>query len=288
MLPHDHAAADATVAARPDDSDVTKLSRERVASAVRRYFASRAFGWTIVVLLLLLWQAVSSVYPMPQLPPLTEIATVWLDQVRNGDLLTALLDTLRITALGYLIATTAGVLLGFLMGRVAVVWGAAEPIVELLRQLPISALLPLLILYLGIGDSFKIVIVVLAAAFPILLNSFAGARSLSATMRMTAQTFQLNWLEAQIEIGLPAALPYILVGMRQALGVTLVIAVVTGMLAGNSGIGYFILQAQQVLDVKALFAGIFTIAAVGYLLNALFLVAEQRLTRWRSLASTHR
>ena len=84
---------------------------------------------------------------------------------------------------------------------------------------------------------------------------------------------------------MPAALPYILVGMRQALAVTLVIAVVTGMLAGNSGIGYFILEAQQVLDVKALFAGIFTIAAIGYVLNALFLMVEQRLTRWRSLGS---
>lgn len=253
----------------------------------RKYFASRAFGWSIVVLALVVWQAVSTLHRMPELPPLTEIGTVWLDHVRNGDLVTAVLDTLRITALGYAVATVTGVFLGFLMGRVSVVWGGAEPIVELLRQIPITALLPLLILYLGIGDSFKIVIVMLAATFPILLNSYAGARSISRTMRMTAQTFQLNWMQTQIEIGLPAALPYILVGMRQALAVTLVIAVVTGMLAGNSGIGYFILQAQQVLDVKALFAGIFTIAAIGYILNAIFLIVEKRLTRWRLLTSTH-
>ena len=196
-----------------------------------------------------------------------------------------MLETLRITAIGYAFATVTGVVLGFLMGRVPVVWGGAEPVVEILRQIPITALLPLLILYLGIGDSFKIVIVMLAATFPILLNSYAGARSISKTMAMTAQTFQLNWIQTQIEIGLPAALPNILVGMRQALAVTLVIAVVTGMLAGNSGIGYFILEAQQVLDVKALFAGIFTIAAIGYVLNALFLMVEQRLTRWRSLGS---
>jgi len=285
MSSHEHSAGRFPIAAGRDERRTADPVSRRTASAAKRYFESRAFGWTIVLLALLLWQGVSVAYPTPQLPPLTEIAAVWLDQAVNGDLLTALFDTLRITALGYFIATLVGVLLGFLMGRVAVVWGGAEPFVELLRQIPISALLPLLILYLGIGDSFKIVIVVLAAAFPILLNSFAGARSISKTMRMTAQTFQLNWLQTQIEIGLPTALPYILVGLRQALGVTLVIAVVTGMLAGNSGIGYFILQAQQVLDVKALFAGIFTIAAVGYLLNAIFLIIERRLTRWRTLTS---
>ncbi len=287
MSSHEHSIGKTTATGRDGRAALVAPLRMRTASVAKRYFASRAFGWTMVVLGMLLWQGVSSVYRMPQLPPLTEIAAVWLDQITNGDLPAALLDTLRITALGYSIATIIGILLGFLMGRVAVVWGGAEPFVELLRQIPISALLPLLILYLGIGDSFKIVIVVLAATFPILLNSFAGARSISRTMRMTAQTFQLNWLQTQIEIGLPAALPYILVGLRQALGVTLVIAVVTGMLAGNSGIGYFILQAQQVLDVKTLFAGIFTIAAVGYVLNALFLVVEQRLTRWRMLGSTH-
>lgn len=282
MALQDHANELVTAPAR-DRRGVTAASVRRTA---RSYLSSRAFGWTIVVALLLLWQLVSTAYRMPQLPPLTEIAKVWLDQIVNGNLLTAVADTMRITAIGYLTATVVGVTLGFLMGRVAIVWGAAKPVVELLRQIPITALLPLLILYLGIGDGFKIVIVVLAAVFPILLNSFAGARSLSRTMRMTAETFQLNWLQTQIEIGLPAALPYILVGMRQALGVTLVLAVVTGMLAGNSGIGYFILQAQQVLDVRSLFAGIFTIAAIGYFLNALFLIVEQRLTRWRSLAST--
>ncbi|RWX81640.1 ABC transporter permease [Neorhizobium lilium] len=251
----------------------------------RTFFSSRAFGWTIVLVLLAVWQIVASIYPMPQLPALSDIYRTWVEQVVNGDLIVALADTMRITAIGFVVATVVGIILGFLMGRVTVIWGAAEPSVELVRQIPISALLPLLILYLGIADSFKITIVVLAASFPILLNTFAGARSVSKTMRQTAQTFQLSWLQAQLEIGLPAALPYILVGMRQALGVTLVIAVVTGMLAGNSGIGYYILQAQQVLDIRALFAGILTVAAVGYVLNAIFLVIEHRLTRWRTFSS---
>ena len=94
----------------------------------RKYFASRAFGWSIVILGLVTWQIFSTLHRMPELPPLTEIGATWLEHVREGDLATAVLDTLRITAFGYVIATVTGVILGFLMGRVAVVWGGAEPV----------------------------------------------------------------------------------------------------------------------------------------------------------------
>ncbi|MGM4923038.1 ABC transporter permease [Tardiphaga sp. 804_B3_N1_9] len=257
----------------------------RLESALKSYARSRAFGWSIIAALLVTWQVAASAVVMPELPPLTAIFEEWREQMASGELAQAVLDTLRVAAIGFAFATLVGVTLGFLMGRVRFIWSAAEPPVELLRQIPVTALLPLLILYLGIGDQMRITVVVIVASFPIILNSFAGARSLSRTMRMTAQTFRLSWLQTQIEIGLPSALPYILVGMRQALGMTLVMAVVTGMLAGNSGVGYFILQAQQVLNVRALFAGIFTIAVVGYALNLIFLLAERRATRWRSIGA---
>lgn len=252
-----------------------------VAPALRSFVRSRAFGWSLLALALVAWELLSTAFPAPELPSLTAIYAEWRAQFIDGGLALALLDTLRVTAIGFALASLIGIALGFVMGRVRVVWAIAEPFVELLRQIPITALLPLLILYLGIGETFRVTIVLLVATFPILLNAYAGARSLSATMRMTAQTFQLSWWQTQWELGIPSALPYILVGMRQALGMSLVLAVVTGMLAGNSGIGYFILQAQQVLNVKALFAGILTIAVIGYLLNAIFLVVERRLTRWR-------
>lgn len=252
---------------------------------LRHYTRSRAFGWTLVAALLVTWQLVASAVFMPELPSLSAIGAEWLAQMRDGELLPALLETLRVAGIGYAIATVAGITLGFLMGRVRVIWAVAEPFVELLRQIPISAILPLLILYLGVDDGLRIVIVVVVATFPILLNAFAGARSLSRTMKLTAETFRLSWWQTQVEIGLPAALPHILVGMRQALAMTLVMAVITGMLAGNSGVGYFILEAQQVLNVRALFAGVLTVAAVGYLLNAIFLLIDRRLTRWRAIGT---
>ena len=240
-------------------------------------------GWLLVLLVLVLWQVRAVVSPLPELPPLSDIAQEWWGAISEGSLLLAVIDTLRVTAIGYALAGVAGISIGFLMGRVRAVWSLLEPAVELMRSTPVTALLPLLILFLGIGDELKVAIVALVAFFPILLNSLAGSRSVSQTMQLTARTFRLGWWQTQVEVAFPAALPHILTGLRQALALSLVMAVVTGMFAGNSGVGYFILEAQQLLNVKALFAGLITIALIGYALNAAFLRVEHHLTRWRRL-----
>lgn len=214
---------------------------------------------------------------------MSDIALEWWGAISEGSLLPAVVDTLRVTSIGYALAGMAGISIGFLMGRVRAVWSLLEPAVELMRSTPVTALLPLLILFLGIGDELKVAIVALVAFFPILLNSLAGSRSVSQTMQLTARTFRLSWWQTQVEVAFPAALPYILTGLRQALALSLVMAVVTGMFAGNSGVGYFILEAQQLLNVRALFAGLITIALIGYALNGLFLRVEHHLTRWRRL-----
>lgn len=246
-------------------------------------FRGRRPGWLLVLLVLALWQVRATVSPLPELPPLSDIALEWWGAISEGSLLPAVVDTLRVTSIGYALAGVAGISIGFLMGRVRAVWSLLEPAVELMRSTPVTALLPLLILFLGIGDELKVAIVALVAFFPILLNSLAGSRSVSQTMQLTARTFRLSWWQTQVEVAFPAALPYILTGLRQALALSLVMAVVTGMFAGNSGVGYFILEAQQLLNVRALFAGLITIALIGYALNGLFLRVEHYLTRWRRL-----
>lgn len=268
---------DRITTAGPTQDPAPARARKRWRGALER----RTTGWLLIVVVLLLWQWYASVNTIPELPPLTAIASEWWDQVHGGDLLVALMDTVRVTLIGFALATVIGTTIGFLMGRVRFVWAALEPTVELLRQTPVTALFPLLILYLGIGDPLLITAVTLVATFPILLNAYAGARNVSRTMYLTGRTFKLTWIQTQIEIAVPSAIPFILVGMRQALGVSLVVSVVAGMLAGNRGIGYYILSAQQVLNVTALFAGIISIALVGYGLNQVFLLCEARLTRWR-------
>lgn len=245
------------------------------------YFRSRALGWTLVFAILGGWQLASAFSYDPAISDPSNIASAWWQQVTHGSLPGALAGSLKTMVIGFVIAVPLGVTIGFLMGRSRVVWGLLEPLVEIIRLTPVTAILPVYVLFFGIGTSMQIAVFLTAGLFPLIINSYAGAQGVSKILGETAQTFQLNWFQTQREIALPYAIPYILVGMRQALGMSLVFAVVIGMLVGESGIGYYILGAQQDFDVSQLLAGVVSVAAVGYLFNAIFLIAERRATRWR-------
>lgn len=247
-----------------------------------RLLRSRAVGWALVVLLVAAWQVSSAVDYNPTVSSPLEIWRTLVHQLTAGELLVSLLDTLRLMGIGFALAAPTGIVLGFLMGRVRVVWALLEPIVEIGRLHPTTAIIPVLILFFGIGDGMKIAVFLLSAIFPLLMTAYAGAQSVSTTLAETARTFNLGWWRTQWEIALPASAPFVLVGLRQALGASLLMSVVVGMVAGNSGIGFFILEAQQRFDIRSLLAGVVTVAAVGYVINTVFLVIERRAIRWRS------
>ena len=276
----------ATPAVVADAADSQASSPENIIrkqSWFRRYVHSRAIGWTFVVLLIVGWQIKSNFAYDPTISAPIKIAQTWWTEVSTGTLLSELFSTLRTMAIGLAIAVPIGVGLGFLMGRSRVIWGIFEPPTEIMRITPITAVLPIFILYFGIEEEMKIAVFVVAGVFPMIINSYAGARSVSKVLHETALTFRLSWWQTQREVAFPSATPFILVGLRQALGISLVLAVVVGMLAGNSGIGYYIMQAQQEFNMSRLLAAVITVAAVGYLLNAIFLILERRTTRWRGV-----
>lgn len=247
----------------------------------RGFFTRRAFGWSVLALLIVAWQLSSWVRHNPTVSSPLLIGETLVLELWGGDLLRALVDTLRLLAIGFAIAAPIGIGLGFLMGRVRFFWALLEPVVEIARAKPTTAIIPVLILFFGVGDLMKILVFLLSAIFPLLMTSYAGAKSLSRTLRETAQTFQLGWWATQWEVALPAAMPYILVGMRQALGTSLMMSVVVGMVAGNDGIGYYILEAQQAFNIRKLLAATVLVALVGYVINAIFLVFESHIARRR-------
>ena len=248
---------------------------------LRSYLRSRALGWTLVGLILVVWQVSSAIHNDPAISAPFQIAQAWWQQLTHGSLPGALATSLKTMIIGFAIAVPLGVGIGFLMGRSRVIWGLLEPLVEIIRLTPVTAILPVYVLFFGIGTTMQIAVFLTAGLFPLIINSYAGAQGVSKILNETAQTFRLSWLQTQREIALPFAVPYILVGMRQALGNSLVFAVVIGMLVGENGIGYYILGAQQDFDVDQLLAGVVSVAAVGYLFNAIFLLLERRATRWR-------
>lgn len=241
---------------------------------------SRVIGWLFVLALLVAWQITSKLADSPTFPVLTDVLGEWWHQIRYGDLLEATGDTLEIMFIGLAISSAAGILVGVLIARVRFLYLLLEPTLELLRPVPVAAYIPVLILYFGIGNEMKLWVIVIAAFFPMLLNAEAGARAVPPTMRETALSFRLSWLQTLREIVIPFAAPHVFVGFRQALATSLIVAVITGMIAGNSGLGYYLVLAQQNFDVTLMFVGALTVAVVGYALNWIVSRIERRLLHW--------
>lgn len=240
----------------------------------------RSLGWTVLAAMLLVWEVAASHWPSPGLPAPSRIAFVWWQELTQAELAAQLGDTLVSMAYGYAIAAAIGVTLGILMARVRVIYALFEPLVEMMRPVPTIVFIPVIILYLGLGREMNVFAIVISATEPILIASFSGARAVPAQLKDTATTFGLSWGQTLREIVVPSAAPHIFVGLRLALASSLVLAIASGMIAGNSGIGYYILNAQQTLDIARMYAGAFTVGVVGYSLNFLFLWLERRLLHW--------
>jgi ABC-type nitrate/sulfonate/bicarbonate transport system permease component len=240
-------------------------------------------GILLIVFLLTVWQVVvqSKLVDTPSLPTVTQALQALWHSVLSGEMGEELGATLRRTLTGYALAVAIAIPLGALMGSNRFVFYLLEPITELLRPIPTAAYVPIAILLLGIGDQMKIAVVTVACFFPVLLNTYGGVRACDPILVDTGRTFGFGPLARLRKIVLPTAIPEILTGMRVSLGIALIVGIVAEMLAGNDGIGYMILNSQQVFRVAPMFAAIFTLAIVGYLLNYIFVRVEAHLLRWR-------
>ena len=241
----------------------------------------RVWGVGLLLLLLLLWQVsalrwVSST----NWPPVTEVARALVAGLRSGELLQVFGSTLWRMATGFALGSLAGVVLGLAMGSLPRVNAALRPLVELVRPIPIPAIIPPLILLLGIDHAMKVFIVAFACFFPVLVNTIGGVRSVDRTALDVARTLQVGRLRTQLQVVLPTSLPYILAGLRISLALALIVSVVAEMIAGSEGVGYYIMTMQFAMRASDMYAAIVLLAAVGYGLNRAMLAVEHRLLHW--------
>lgn len=213
-------------------------------------------------------------------PPVSDILGAGGAALRDGSLSAALEGTLTRFAVGFALASLFGVALGVLLGYSRAMYTLLEPTVEVLRPLPPPAIIPMLILLLGFENRMKITAVVFAASFPVIVNTMHGVRGVDPVLLDTAHTFGYRRLAMIYRVIIPAASPAILAGMRISLAVSLIVTVVAEMLAGGTGMGYFIQEAQRSFDTHRMYAGIFALALLGYLLNWTFVGIERWALRW--------
>jgi len=253
--------------------------RAGAAAAPRR--DPRLWGFLLLAGLLALWQ-VSALYWVSSAnwPPVTDIARAMAAGLRSGELLQVFGSSLYRMLVGFTAGSALGVLLGVLMATSRWVDAALGPLVELLRPIPIPAIVPPLILLLGIDDAMKIFVVAFAAFFPVLVNTVAGVRSQDRTPLDVARTLQVGRWRTLWRVVLPASMPYILAGLRVSLALALIVTVVAEMIAGSAGVGYYLMTMQYAMRAGDMYAAIFLLAAVGYALNRSVLAIEKKVLHW--------
>ena len=250
----------------------------------------RAKGALRIVPLLIVfatWQLASQTGALPKslMPSFVDVMKALADLVRNGEIFyphTAV--SLMRAGLGFAVAVVVGTSLGILMARIRRVQLAIEPILMLIYPVPKPALIPLFMIWLGIGDFSKIAVIALACLVPIVVSSFNGARSVdpmltwSALARGTSQR-QLLW-----RVVLPSALPQIAAGVRTAIAIAIIVLVSSEFIASEAGLGFLIFSYGGVGAEEAMLAVVLYLAVLGYLLDRLYVLALRRWMAWHAFA----
>jgi NitT/TauT family transport system permease protein len=234
----------------------------------------------LVVGFLVLWEVLVRARELPPiyLPAPTAIARYLFAMTADGSLLFHLGVTfLRIMA-GFFVAAVAGILLGVLMGMSKLLARILDPWIAALYPLPKISLIPLLIIWLGTGEAYKIVISAITAFFPIVISAYAGIRQTDRGLIKAAEDLGANRRQIQLKVVIPFAVPSIFAGLHLGMGVTIILVVAAEMIGGSgqSGMGYLLIQAGQVLETEKVFAGLLVLAVFG----ALITKAQQRIDRW--------
>jgi ABC-type nitrate/sulfonate/bicarbonate transport system permease component len=181
---------------------------------------------------------------------------------------------------GFVLSCVVGVPIGVLMGRSVLVRDTLEPFIMAQASVPTVALLPLFIIWLGIGTTARIALVFTGAVFGIIVSTEAGVSNIDKRLVETARSFTATEWAILWKIVLPAAIPYIIAGMRLAIARVLIMVVVAELYASTAGIGYLIFQAGASYDTSMIFVGVVILAAAGVLLNTALRALERSIAPW--------
>jgi ABC-type nitrate/sulfonate/bicarbonate transport system permease component len=229
---------------------------------------------------LVVWEAWADAADSFVVPPASEVAERAWEVWPTADFLSEVAASLKRLAAGLAIGAAIGIPVGLLMGSSLVVRRALDPLVELLRATPAIAIVPVLLVVFDYGDSTLVAVIVFGVTFPVLIGTVEGVRAVSPEARDTASMLHVSRVERVFRIYLPAALPSIVAGLRVALSIGLVMVVLSELVAGEDGLGTYILDMQSQSNVPEVYAGIVFLGLLGYALNSLFLLVERRVLAW--------
>lgn len=213
-------------------------------------------------------------------PPLSKIlrtfAEVWFSPRIVNDIIPSMLRLF----VGYLSAVALGLLLGIPIGASRRMRQLLEPVLEFLRAIPPPVLVPIFMLFVGIGDAMKMLVIVSGCVWPVLLNTVAGVRALDNVLEEVICCYRIGMRDRLWHFVLPGASPQIFTGLRQALSIGIILMVISEMFAASNGLGFSLIQFQRGFAIPEMWSGIILLGLIGILLAVLFRLVENRMLAW--------
>ena len=250
-------------------------------SLSKRQF-DRLIPWGVPILLVILWQLLSQsgILPARILPAPLSVVQAGINLASTGELTRNIWVSTARALVGFFIGGSIGFLLGLLNGISSTSEKLLDTSLQMLRNIPHLALIPLVIVWFGIGEQAKIFLVAIGVFFPIYLNTFHGIRTVDAGLLEMGKVYGLKRVELFWQVLLPGALPSILIGVRYGLGIMWLTLIVAETIASDSGIGYMAMNAREFMQTDVVVFSILVYALLGKLADAIAKALEDRLLQW--------
>lgn len=247
--------------------------------ALRRVF----LRWASILALAALWEAVARAHFVSDflLPSFSEVMERLFEDLLSGDLLFGLGVTLYRAFAGFALAAAVGIAIGILIARLPVMRWFFDPLVSIGLPMPKIAFLPVFILWFGVFDASKILMVAFSAVFPVIVASWAAAEGVDRVLLWSALSLGARRRQLLWEIALPAALPQIFTGLQVALPISLIVAIISEMAMGGEGLGGSIMTQMRFADSPGVFSAIVAITIVGSALVKAMELVRRRLLIWQ-------
>jgi ABC-type nitrate/sulfonate/bicarbonate transport system permease component len=254
--------------------------------SVWQHLEPAVLGTSTIVALLLLWQFLPDLFPMKAgtklffAVPSQVAGTLWT-MFATGSIWAPLGVSASAFAIGLVLAIAAGLPLGVLLGRSSTLAAMLDPFITAFNATPRLVFLPLLMLWLGIGIWSKVAVVFLGALFPLLINTYEGVRNADRLLINVVRSFGASEWDIARLVVVPNSLPFIIVGLRLAIGRAVLGVVVAEFFGSQEGLGVVMVRAGSSFKVDVVFAGLIVFAGLSLVMTGLVKLLENRLTRWR-------
>jgi len=237
--------------------------------------------WLSLLAGIALWEIAGRSTSRAFMVPFSETLVRLWQLVTRGEFIAQFSDSAELFLTGFVLALIVGAPLGLLLARVRILRVGVEPYIMILYATPMVALIPFILSMMGFGFAPKVLVVFLYSVFPVLYNTVEGARSIKPELIEVAKSYRSTEWSLWREVMLPYTLPYMMTGVRQAIGRALVGMIAAEFFLSSTGLGQLIMGASQDFDTAGVFASILVIGIIGVGLTRLGLMIEQHFARWR-------